>query len=171
MAAHVMNHPLRILAVAARFQVLLFYAAPSLAETVVVPVPSPYSYKADSVQPIVLAGRTDRYLQFVGHTVIDWPATPARLNPGNPGTIRCERQRCWQQGYSAPSLTGGTPAGSIRSFFTYRLDCRDRTFDRLGDVRVPASVPKGWQPVTNDPTALAVADRYCPDLTKQTGSI
>jgi hypothetical protein len=32
-------------------------------------------------------------------------------------------------------------------------------------------VPKGWQPVTNDPTALAVADRYCQELTKPTGSI
>ena len=40
--------------------------------------------------------------------------------------------------------------------------CQDRTFDRLGDVRIPRSVPKGWQPVTNDPTALAVANRFCP---------
>jgi len=52
-------------------------------------------------------------------------------------------------------------AGSTRAFFTYRLDCQDRTFDRLGDVRIPRSVPKGWQPVTNDPTALAVANRFC----------
>jgi hypothetical protein len=114
------------------------------------------------VRPIVLSGRRDRYLEFVGHTVIEWPAIPARLNQGNPGTVRCERNRCWRDGYVAPSLTGGMPAGSTRSFFTYHLDCQDRTFDRLGDVRIPRSVPKGWQPVTNDPTALAVANRFCP---------
>ena len=149
-------------AAAALLQVLIGLEGAAMAEMVAVPVPSPYSYDDASVRPIVLSGRRDRYLEFVGHTVIEWPAIPARLNQGNPGTVRCERNRCWRDGYVAPSLTGGTPAGATRSFFTYRLDCQDRTFDRLGDVRIPRSVPKGWQPVTNDPTALAVANRFCP---------
>lgn len=60
-----------------------------------------------------------------------------------------------------PPLAFTTPAGSMRSFFRYQLDCRDRSFNRIGDTRVPGAVPKGWQPVENDPTALAVANAWC----------
>ena len=52
----------------------------------------------------------------------------------------------------------------MRSFFRYQLDCRDRSFNRIGDVRVPGAVPKGWQAVENDPTALAVAETWCPRI-------
>ena len=52
----------------------------------------------------------------------------------------------------------------MQSIFRYQLDCRDRSFNRIGDVHVPAAVPKGWQPVENDPTALAVADAWCPRI-------
>jgi len=52
----------------------------------------------------------------------------------------------------------------MRSFFRYQLDCRDRSFDRIGDTRVPGAVPKGWQPVENDPTAMAVAATWCPRI-------
>jgi hypothetical protein len=132
--------------------------------TVVVPVPSPYSYNAGSLQQLNLNGNLGRYIGFTGHTVIEWAATPARLNPGHPGTLQCRDGRCWLQGTIAPTLIGGTPAGSLRSFFRYQLDCRDRSFNRIGDTRVPGAVPKGWQPVENDPTALAVADAWCPRL-------
>lgn len=132
--------------------------------TVVVPVPTPYSYDAGSLQQLQLNGSVGRYIGFTGHTVIEWAATPARLNPGHPGTLQCRHGTCWLQGTIAPTLIGGTPAGSMRSFFRYQLDCRDRSFNRIGDTRVPGAVPKGWQPVENDPTALAVADAWCPRI-------
>lgn len=129
--------------------------------TVVVPIPSHYSYDAGSLQQLNLNGSTGRYIGFSGHTVIEWPATPAHLNPGQPGTLQCGQGNCWLQGAIAPTLTGGTPAGSMRSFFRYQLDCHDRSFNRIGDIRVPAAFAKGWQPVENDPTALAVAQTWC----------
>ena len=137
-------------------------AAPS--GTVVVPVPSPYSYDAGSLRQLNLKGNFGRYIGFTGHTVIEWSATPAQLNPGQPGTLQCRHGSCWLQGTIAPTLIGGTPAGSMRSFFRYELDCRDRSFNRIGDVRVPGAVPKGWQAVENDPTALAVAETWCPRI-------
>jgi len=142
----------------------LLAVGPAVAETVVVPVPSPYSYESTSLRRLQLNNSSDRYLGFTGHTVIEWPATPARLDAGNPGSIRCNSNRCWQEGYVAPSLTGGTPAGSVRQFFQYELDCRDQTYNRIGDLRVPGNFPKGWQSVTTDPTALAVASEWCPRI-------
>ena len=53
-----------------------------------------------------------------------------------------------------------------------QLDCRDRSFNRIGDTRVPGNVSRGWQPVENDPTALAVAQTWCPrikELSRRTG--
>jgi len=143
---------------------LLTAAGPAVAQTIVVPVPSPYSYDAGSLRQLPLNGSNSRYIGFTGHTVITWPATAARLNPGYPGTLQCRNGNCWQQGYIPPSLTGGTPSGLMQSFFRYQLDCRDRSFNRIGDIRVPGAVPKGWQPVENDPTALAVADAWCPRI-------
>lgn len=143
---------------------LLLATAGAHAETIVVPVPSPYSYDSSSMRQLALNGSTGRYIGFTGHTVIEWPAEPARLNPGSPGSVQCRNQSCWLQGYIAPSLTGGTPAGSMRSFFRYELDCQDRSFNRIGDVRIPRPVAKGWQPVEYDPTALAVANSWCPRI-------
>jgi len=142
----------------------LLLAGPVMAETVVVPVPSPYSYESTSLRRLYLNNSSDRYLGFTGHTVIEYPARPARFNAGNPGTIRCSSNRCWREGYVAPTLTGGTPAGSVRQSFQYELDCRDQTFNRIGDLRVPGNFPKGWQSVTTDPTALAVATAWCPRI-------
>lgn len=128
-------------------------------------IPSPYSYDASSLHQLHLNGDQ-------GRTVIEWPATPARLNPGNPGTFQCRQGSCWLQGSSPPTLVGGTPAGSMHSFFRDQLDCRDRSFNRIGDTRVPGNVSRGWQPVENDPTALAVAQAWSPrikELSRRTG--
>lgn len=131
---------------------------------VVVPVPSPYSYDDASLRQLQVRGAWGRYLTFTGHSVIEWPAKAAEFQAGDPGTVRCNSSRCWREGYVAPSFRGGTPAGSLRHFFQYQLDCRDRTFDRLGDVRLPGHYPRGWQPVLNDPVALAVANAWCSRL-------
>jgi hypothetical protein len=147
------------------------WPAAALADVVVVPVPSPYSYDTATLRQLNLRGSWGRYLGFTGHSVIEWPAVPAQLNAGNPGTIRCDGNRCWREGYVGPSLTGGTPAGSLRHYFNYQLECRDQTFDRIDDVRLPGNYQRGWQPVLNDPVALAVARDWCPRITQlPTGS-
>jgi hypothetical protein len=138
----------------------------AVAEVVVVQVPSPYSYDTATLRQLNLRGNRGRYIGFIGHSVINWPAEPARLDAGNPGTIRCNSNTCWREGYIAPSLRGGTPAGSLHHYFNYQLDCRDQTFDRIGDVRLPGNYQRGWQPVLNDPVALAVARDWCPRISE-----
>ena len=91
---------------------------------VVVPIPSPYSYDAGSFQQLNLKGNFGRYIGFRGHTLIEWPATPAQLNPGQPGTLQCFHCTCWLQVTIAPTMFGCTPAVSMRSFFLYQLECR-----------------------------------------------
>jgi hypothetical protein len=140
------------------------WPAAAVADVVVVPVPSPYSYDSATLRQRNLRGSWGRYIGFIGHSVIEWPAVPAQLNAGNPGTIRCNGNTCWREGYVAPSLRGGTPAGSLRHYFSYQLDCRDQSFDRIGDVRLPGHYQRGWQPVLNDPVALAVARDWCPRI-------
>ena len=44
--------------------------------------------------------------------------------------------------------------------FRYQLDCDDMTFDRKGDFSGFSN--KVWLNVDDNPTAKAVADRYCP---------
>lgn len=147
------------------------WPAASVAEVVVVPLPSPYSYDSATLRQLNLSGTTGRYIGFIGHSVIDWPAEPARLDAGNPGTIRCNSNNCWRDGYIAPTLRGGAPAGSLRHYFNYQLDCRDQTFDRIGDGRLPGNYERGWQPVLNDPVALAVARDWCPRIHELTNAI
>jgi hypothetical protein len=139
---------------------------PGAAMAEVVVVPSPYSYDSATLRQLDLGGTRGRYIGFLGHSVINWPAEAARLDAGNPGMIRCNNNNCWREGYIAPSLRGGTPAGSLRHYFNYQLDCRDQTFDRIGDVRLPGNYQRGWQPVLNDPVALAVAREWCPRISE-----
>lgn len=134
--------------------------APVVAETVLVPAPSPYSYESETVRPLQVRGRDDRYLIFQGRTVISWPATPARFDAGSPGSLRCQGSTCHREGYVPPSFTAGTPAGSESRSFIYELDCLDLTFNRRGDRL------RGWVPLGEDPTAWAVAKAYCPGISR-----
>lgn len=142
----------------------LFSPIQSKAETIIVPVPSPYSYESTSLKRLFLRGTRWRYIGFTGHTTIQLPARPARFDAGKPGTIRCGRTSCWRDGYEEPSFIGGEAERSIRKFFDYQLDCVDKTFNRVGDAAVPGDFPKGWQSVNADPTALAVATKWCPRI-------
>ena len=135
---------------------LVLVASAARAETIAVPVPSSYSYESTSLTRLTFGGSTSRYIGFTGHTTIILPAKPARFYAGKPGTIRCDRDSCWREGYEAPYFVSGEPERSIRKFFDYQLDCKDRTFDRIGDAAVRGNFSKGWQSVNSDPTALAV---------------
>lgn len=136
------------------------------AETIVVPVPSPYSYESTSLRRLSLRGTRWRYIGFTGHTTIQLPAKPASFNAGKPGNIRCDHLGCWRDGYEEPSFVSGEPERFIRRFFDYQLDCKDKTFNRIGDAHLPGNFYKGWQSINSDPTALAVATKWCPKITE-----
>ena len=130
---------------------------------------SDYDYKPSSVRQMKVRGSYGRYISFVGTTLNEYAGTPASYNPGLPGRTVCHTVKgfnnqtktttCQQVGYVAPSYTPGTPAGVERRSFRYQLDCKDLTFDRKGDFSGFGN--KGWMSVDNDPTAQAVATRYC----------
>ena len=130
---------------------------------------SDYDYKPSSVRQMNVRGSYGRYISFMGTTLNEYAGTPASYNPGLPGRTVCHTVKgfnnqtktttCQQVGYVAPSYTPGTPAGVERRNFRYQLDCKDLTFDRKGDFSGFGN--KGWMSVDNDPTAQAVANRYC----------
>ena len=141
---------------------------------------SDYDYKPSSVRQMKVRGSYGRYISFVGTTLNEYAGKPASYNPGMPGRKVCnttygfnkqtKTTTCQQVGYVAPSYTPGTPGGVERRSFRYQLDCKDLTFDRKGDFSGFGN--KGWMGVDNDPTAQAVADRYCStthNLPKESG--
>ena len=75
------------------------------------------------------------------------------------GNVNCHRS-----GYVAPTYIPGTPGGVQRGWFEYELDCRDGTYNRTGDIS-QGIYKKGWQDIYYDPTAKAVAERYCSRIT------
>ena len=135
-----------------------------------VSAPSDHNYRPGSVRQQKVRGRYGRYLAFTGTTLNEYAGSPARYNPGSPGRRVCttnttpnglyKTTTCKQEGYVAPSYTPATPGGVERRSFRYQLDCKDLTFDRKGDYSGFGN--KGWMSVGEDPTAQAVADRYCP---------
>jgi len=136
---------------------------------VAVPAPPRYSYDDEKVYQLKVRGSYGRYITFVGRTTNQYSGTPSYYNPGSPGTLNCATNlygtygstNCYRTGYVAPSYRAGTAAGTQQGQFRYELDCQDMTFDRKGD-RLSGSSMKGWMDVSDDPTAAAVAKRFCP---------
>ena len=135
-----------------------------------VEAPNDHEYDPKSVQQQKIRGRYGRYITFTGITLNEYDGSPGRWNPGQPGRRECKTvygfnntsktTTCQQVGYVAPSFTPATPGGVERRSFRYQLDCKDMTFDRKGDFSGWGN--KGWMNVREDPTAQAVAERYCP---------
>ena len=138
---------------------------PAKSGTVNVTTPSPYSYRDTSVKQLKVRGKYGRYITFTGRSTNSWQGTSGNFNPGNDGYVSCtsygSSTTCNRIGYVAPSYTPGTRGGSANKNYRYELDCRDMTFDRKGD-RARGIRKKGWMSVSEDPTATAVAERYCP---------
>ena len=134
-----------------------------------VTAPSDHNYRASSVRQQKIRGAYGRYLTFVGTTLNEYAGSPSSYNPGSPGRRVCDTTispngltkttNCRQVGYVAPSYNPGRKGGVERRSFRYQLDCKDLTFDRKGDYSGFGN--KGWMKVSTDPTAQAVADRYC----------
>jgi hypothetical protein len=149
---HEINATVKLLAA-----LLVILPLPTLAETVSVPEPPRYSYESASVRQLRVRGEFGRYITFIGRTINEWSGSS-----GSPGTVNCTTTNgytnCQRTGYVAPS-----PGGSEIRSFVYELDCVDRTFDRKGD-KATSGVNHGWMSIDKDPTAQAVADRYCSSI-------
>ena len=155
---------------AADYRGCMEYHSGGTAGKVDVAQPSDHNYRPGSVRQQKIRGSYGRYLTFTGTTLNAYSGTPASYNPGSPGRRVCDTTMsfngltkttsCRNVGYVAPSYTPGRPGGVERRSFSYQLDCKDRTFDRKGDFDGFGN--KGWMNVGEDPTALAVANRYCP---------
>ena len=132
--------------------------------TVDVAQPNPYSYEPNSVMQLKIRGSYGRYLTFIGKTVNEYAGTSGYSNPGSPGTVNCTTYggytSCRRSGYIPPTYIPGTAGGTQNRKYRYELDCKDMTFDRKGDYAGGYS-NKGWMTVDNDPTAQAVANKYC----------
>ena len=139
--------------------------------TVDVSQPNPYNYNPASVMQLKIRGSYGRYLTFIGKTVNTYTGTSGYMTPGSPGSVRCTTSpgfgaysssytTCSRSGYVAPTYVPGTPGGVQNRKCRYELDCQDMTFDRKGDY-AGGVVNKGWMSVDNDPTAQAVANKYC----------
>ena len=142
--------------------------------TVDVAEPKPYNYDPESVMQLKIRGSYGRYLTFIGKTVNEYAGTSGYMTPGSPGSVRCTTSpgfgaysssytTCSRSGYVAPTYIPGTPGGVQNRKYRYELDCQDMTFDRKGDYAGGMS-NKGWMSVDNDPTAQAVANRYCSSI-------
>ena len=139
--------------------------------TVNVAQPDHYNYDPDSVMQLKIRGSYGRYLTFIGKTVNTYTGTSGYMNPGSPGSVRCTTSpgfgaysssytTCSRSGYVAPTYVPGTPGGVQNRKYRYELDCQDMTYDRKGDY-AGGVANKGWMSVDNDPTAQAVANKYC----------
>jgi len=134
---------------------------------------TPYSYKEETVRQVEIRGSYGRYIEFWGRTsyVSEGTAASSYTIPGTTGYLNCYgysnqlsgSASCYGEG-STPDRTISIPGEAPREekgWFQYLLDCRDFTFDRKGDHR--AGITKmGWRNIGIDPTAMAVADRFCP---------
>ena len=142
--------------------------------TVDVTEPKPYNYDPESVVQLKIRGSYGRYLTFIGKTVNEYAGTSGYMLPGSPGSVSCNTYggygaysstytTCNRSGYVAPTYVPGTSGGVQNRKYRYELDCQDMTFDRKGDYAGGMS-NKGWMSVYNDPTAQAVANRYCSSI-------
>ena len=135
---------------------------------------SEHSYNEKTVKQLKIRNSYGRYLTFIGKTINKYNSSPGYYNPGSPGRQVCNSNitsygsagfggttNCKTEGYIAPSYAPATPGGTQNREYKYELDCKDMTFDRKGDL-ARGSAMWGWMNVSKDPTAQAVANKYCP---------
>jgi hypothetical protein len=138
-------------------------AGSAQAQTVVVDPPPSFTYEADTVRQLQVRNEWGRYITFTGISTHTYEGTSGYTIPGTPPRNTCfgtYTRQCTTTPGTPARFVPGQPGGTERKSFTYELDCRDRTFDRKGDKAGGLS-NKGWLRVDDDPTALAVANKYC----------
>ena len=130
------------------------------AETVVVPTPARFSYESDTVKQLKIRGDYGRYLTFRGRTDNEYEGTDGYYESEGQSYTECEDDNCttfWEP----PTYIEGEESGIENKTFVYELDCRDKTFNRIGD-RTGTGMKKGWMETLEDPVAMAVEKKYCP---------
>ena len=130
------------------------------AETIVVPTPARFSYESDTVEQLKIRGRYGRYLTFKGRTDNEYEGTDGYYESEGKSYSECDEGECttfWEP----PTYIEGTEGGIENKTFVYELDCRDKTFNRIGD-RTGTGLKKGWMETIEDPVAIAVEKKYCP---------
>ena len=146
-------------------------AGSAQAETVVVDPPPSFTYEADTVRQIQVRNEWGRYITFTGISTHAYKGTNGYTIPGTPPRTTCfgtYTRQCTTTPGRPARFVPGQPGGTERKSFTYELDCQDRTFDRKGD-KAGGGWKKGWESVDEDPTALAVANKYCPIISSLPG--
>ena len=122
----------------------------------------PFWFDVNSVKQLRARGEYGRYLTFNGRTVFNaydygWSSgtfSGNALSENNSTSISGVR--------SGLSVSGTTRTGA----FTYHLDCKEGTADRLGDSAYAQEDTAGWFPVVKDPTAQAVYTKYCKSISE-----
>ena len=130
------------------------------AETIVVPTPARFSYESDTVKQLKIRGDYGRYLTFRGRTDNEYEGTDGYYESEGQSYTECEDDNCttfWEP----PTYIEGEESGIENKTFVYELDCRDKTFNRIGD-RTGTGMKKGWMETLEDPVATEVEKKYCP---------
>lgn len=121
----------------------------------------PFWYEEKSVKQLKVKGEYGRYLVFNGRTIFN--AYDYGMSSGIfTGNAWSGSNQVNASGYgSGFTVSSNSRAGA----FTYHLDCKDGTADRLGDAAYAQEDTAGWFPVIKDPTAQSVYAKYCPLIT------
>jgi len=144
---------------------------------------SDYGIQIKSLKQAIIRKKYGRYISFIGLTTNKYEGTSGYTIPGTPGYLDCSwggggssyyndgyasgswssGGYCYGQDGTDPIEVQGSPAGVQKDYFTYLLDCEDKTFDRKGDIAVSGSIyKKGWMEVKEDVTAIYAEGVFCP---------
>ena len=141
---------------------IISLSTPVFAGEVEVKAPPQYSYDDETINNFRVRGKYGRYLIFIGRSKNKYRSSS---DPGSPGSIDCTTYgystSCTTSGYRPPKYSSG---GVQHRQFIYQLDCLDLTFNREGDKSSASGSLKGWMPISNDPVAETVANKYCPKI-------
>jgi len=129
------------------------------AETIVVPTPARFSYESETVKQLKIRGRYGRYITFKGRTDNKYQGTDGYYESEGKKYSECVNGKC-NFFLEPPTYIEGTEGGIENKTFVYELDCKDKTFNRIGD-RTGTGFKKGWMENIEDPVADAVEKKYC----------
>ena len=127
--------------------------------------PSDHNYRPDSVRQQKIRGSYGRYLTFTGTTLMRIPA-PRELQPRFAGSTVCDTTvspdkprvaGMWDTWHRVTHQGVPVAWNAEASTTNWTAGIEPSTAGRLDGF-----ANKGWMNVGEDPTALAVANRYCP---------
>lgn len=133
-----------------------------------------FGYREETITQAKIRGGYGRYISFTGRSESTYSGSSGFIIPGKEGFIDCRYSGsgnilgwsagggCYGESGTQPIYVPGEAGGVQSGIFSYLLDCRDKTFDRKGDLQSASGGRKGWMDISEDPVAAYVADAYCP---------